>query len=427
MSTNLINNLTTKFSTDLLKPFLPEEKIANVINLGTLDKPVPSVKHDVEEKTEEETTVEPKEIESNFFQSIDGQENDIFSKKLETIDDEKINFYTEYYKNLSPSGFEVKKQKDKVVISNISKKKLEYNPEFKELLVSLTMYMTNNINIEPLPNVEFIEDDIENANNLLGKTAYYDPNNQTIVLYTYNRHPKDILRSYAHEMIHHKQNLEGKIQNIQGQDINEDDYLKELEAEAYLQGNGLLFRGWENSLKSSINEWIIDISKYNYTSSLSSKILTQLHELKVNEITLSSENAVEISGDLFGGEFKVGNVEYIYSIKNIPNPYKDNGLFYNIQFDEKYSDKSSNEPTGNAKENYIKILSTIYKIILDFTKKEKPEYIGISSLDKSGYWNIYNNLTKTNKLPGYSRKDAGLDFTTTSGDKGKFIVLKRND
>jgi len=49
-------------------------------------------------------------------------------------------------------------------------------------------------------------------------------------------------------MIHHKQNLEGKLTNIQGHDINEDDYLKELEREAYEYGNGLLFRGWENSL-----------------------------------------------------------------------------------------------------------------------------------------------------------------------------------
>jgi hypothetical protein len=37
----------------------------------------------------------------------------------------------------------------------------------------------------------------------------------------------------------------------------------------------------------------------------------------------------------------------------------------------------------------------------------------------------YNNLTKTNQLPDYSRKDAGLDFTSKSGEKGKFIVLKR--
>ena len=177
-------------------------------------------------------------------------EEDFFEPLENGVDDERVNFYAEYYKNLSPSEFQVEKQKDKVIISNISKKKLEHNPEFKKLLVSLTMYMMNHINIDPLPNVEFVEDDNENAKDLLGKTAYYDPNNQTIVLYTYNRHPKDILRSYAHEMIHHKQNLEGKIQNIQGQDINEDDYLKELEAEAYLQGNGLLFRGWENSLKN---------------------------------------------------------------------------------------------------------------------------------------------------------------------------------
>jgi hypothetical protein len=94
-------------------------------------------------------------------------------------------------------------------------------------------------------------------------------------------------------------------------------------------------------------------------------------------------------------------------------------------FDEKYNDKSSNEPTGNARENYIRILSTMYKIILDFAEKEKPKYMGISSLDKSGYRNIYNNLSKTNFIPNYTKKDAGLEFTNREGDKGKFIVFKK--
>jgi hypothetical protein len=160
----------------------------------------------------------------------------------------KVDYYKNYYKNLSPSDFKVDKDKDKIVISNINKNGLEHNPEFKELLVSLTMHMMDHINIEPLPDLIFIEDDTENAKDLLGKTAYYNPENKSITLYTLNRHPKDILRSYAHEMIHHKQNLEGKLNNIQGHDINEDDYLKELEREAYEYGNGLLFRGWENSL-----------------------------------------------------------------------------------------------------------------------------------------------------------------------------------
>ena len=119
----------------------------------------------------------------------------------------------------------------------------------KDAMLSLTTYMIeNDMNILPLPTIIIVDNDVENANDILGKTAYYNPENCSITLFTLGRHPKDILRSYAHEMIHHKQNLEGKLTNIQGQNINEDDYLKELEAEAYKYGNGLLFRGWENSL-----------------------------------------------------------------------------------------------------------------------------------------------------------------------------------
>jgi Zn-dependent peptidase ImmA (M78 family) len=294
--------------------------------------------------------------------------------------------------------------------------------DYPKQLKSLTEFMLDKgMNIRPLPKVKFIEDDIENARNFFGKTAYYDRNQRVIVLYTMDRHPKDIMRSFAHEMIHHMQNCENRLNGISTQNTNEEGDLPKIEREAYEKGN-MTFRNWTDT----ITEWIVDTSKYNYTPKLSNKIFSQLHELKVNEITLNPNNAVEIYGDLFSGEFKVGNIEYIYSIKNIPSPYKDGELFYNIQFDEKNNNKSSNEPTGNARENYIKILSTMYKILLDFVEQEKPEYIGISSLDKSGYRNIYNNLTKTNKLPGYSRKDAGLDFVSKSGEKGKFIVLKKS-
>jgi ribosomal protein L37AE/L43A len=128
---------------------------------------------------------------------------------------------------------------------------LENDKDFIEKLVSLTEYMMDHINIEPLPDINFVEDDVKNADDFFGKTAYYNPNDKSITLYTLKRHPKDVLRSFAHEMIHHKQNLEGKLNNIEGHNINEDDYLKELEREAYEYGNGLLFRGWENSIKGN--------------------------------------------------------------------------------------------------------------------------------------------------------------------------------
>jgi len=115
-------------------------------------------------------------------------------------------------------------------------------------LATLTQYMLDKgMNIEPLPKLEFIDGDVENASEFLGKTAYYDPNTQTIVLYTEGRHPKDITRSYAHEMIHHIQNLEGRLGNITTTNTQEDDNLNDIEAEANLKGT-MTFRNWTDSL-----------------------------------------------------------------------------------------------------------------------------------------------------------------------------------
>jgi hypothetical protein len=188
----------------------------------------------------------PKGID-NFFEPIQDKQLDFNISSEPT----RVDYYKDYYKNLSPPDFKVDKDKDKIVISNISKKGLENDKDFIEKLISLTDYMMDHINIEPLPDVNFVEDDTKNADDFFGKTAYYNPNDKSITLYTLKRHPKDVLRSFAHEMVHHKQNLEGKLQNIEGYNINEDDYLKELEREAYEYGNGLLFRGWENSIKGN--------------------------------------------------------------------------------------------------------------------------------------------------------------------------------
>ena len=115
-------------------------------------------------------------------------------------------------------------------------------------LAELTQHMIDKgYNIEPLPGLEIIDDDVANAEDFFGKTAYYDPNTQTIVLYTHGRHPKDIARSYAHEMIHHIQNLEGRLGNITTTNTQEDDALNKIEAEANLKGT-MTFRNWTDSL-----------------------------------------------------------------------------------------------------------------------------------------------------------------------------------
>ena len=116
----------------------------------------------------------------------------------------------------------------------------------------LTQHMIDKgYNIEPLPGLEFVDGDTENARDFFGKTAYYDPINKVIVLYTEGRHPKDIARSYAHEMIHHIQNLEGRLEGISTTNTQEDDYLNDIEAEANLKGT-MTFRNWTDSLNEAI-------------------------------------------------------------------------------------------------------------------------------------------------------------------------------
>ena len=122
--------------------------------------------------------------------------------------------------------------------------------ELKDYITSLTEYMIDEgMEIMPLPEVA-IQKDEANAANFFGRTAYYDPNNKKIVLYTLGRHDKDIVRSYSHEMIHHMQNIKGTLHNIQTQDTNADSDLLELEKEAYLLGN-ITFRNWEDGLKNN--------------------------------------------------------------------------------------------------------------------------------------------------------------------------------
>ena len=117
--------------------------------------------------------------------------------------------------------------------------------ELVPYIKTLTQFMDDNIEIRPLPKVKFVDDEA-NASKVLGKTAYYDPQNCAITLYITDRHPKDILRSFAHEMIHHMQNMQGRLGNIGTQNINQDDNLKGLEEEAFQLGN-IMLRSWENS------------------------------------------------------------------------------------------------------------------------------------------------------------------------------------
>jgi hypothetical protein len=153
-------------------------------------------------------------------------------------------------------------------IKEILNENASYSNEInvKNEIAKLTKHMIDKgMNIKPLPKLIFKNGDSENAKQFLGKTAYYDPNNQSIVLYTEGRHPKDIVRSFAHEMIHHIQNLEGRLGEITTTNTQEDDNLDKLEQEANLKGT-MTFRNWTDSLNEAIvgNKVVCDNCGWNW-------------------------------------------------------------------------------------------------------------------------------------------------------------------
>ena len=126
-------------------------------------------------------------------------------------------------------------------------------PQYTEIIGSILEYMLDQkMNITPLPEVK-IRYDEDNAKDFFGRTAHYDPNKKEVVVYATGRHPKDICRSFTHEMIHHIQNIEGRLGNIQTSNTNDDEALLELEKEAYLLGN-ITFRNWEDGIKNPTTE-----------------------------------------------------------------------------------------------------------------------------------------------------------------------------
>jgi len=141
---------------------------------------------------------------------------------------------------------------------------------YPTMLSSLIQHMLNKgMNIRPLPKVKFVDDDAENAKNFFGKTAYYDPSNRIIVLYTMDRHPKDVMRSFAHEMIHHEQNCDGKLQNITTQNTNEEGDLPEIEREAYEKGN-MMFRNWTDTITEGVLKEETEEDAISYPSTFKS-------------------------------------------------------------------------------------------------------------------------------------------------------------
>ena len=152
--------------------------------------------------------------------------------------------------------------------------------ELSPLIDDLVSHIKGELGFKAEPAIT-LQDDPDNAGNTLGKTAFYSPADKVITIYVTSRHPKDIMRSIAHETVHHAQNERGEFDNIsemgEGYAQN-DEHLRNMEKEAYLKGN-MCFRDWEDGHKRQMMESIHRQNSFKRRNNT-----MKIHKWKNNEL-----------------------------------------------------------------------------------------------------------------------------------------------
>ena len=104
----------------------------------------------------------------------------------------------------------------------------------------------------------------DRAVDIFSPTGNYNRSTGSITVYVDHRHPKDILRSVAHELIHHAQCCQGEFNNpidTSAGYAQRDQHMREMEKDAYFRGNITLFRDWEDNRKNNRGRNMMSESK----------------------------------------------------------------------------------------------------------------------------------------------------------------------
>lgn len=93
-------------------------------------------------------------------------------------------------------------------VRNNLKEEIDHK-KFGPMLDSFVSFAARDLGLKSYPSIKYKEDQGEQPS-----FASYNPSTNEIAIVTKHRHPMDILRSICHELVHHKQNEQGRIKNV---------------------------------------------------------------------------------------------------------------------------------------------------------------------------------------------------------------------
>jgi hypothetical protein len=136
-------------------------------------------------------------------------------------------------------------------------------------------FASDSLNLEELPKVFFINDN--KWSRQMRSFGQYNPQTKEILVYIKNRNMADILRTLCHEMVHHKQNEEGRLKpdsGNTGSDIeNEANAQAGILLREYGQHNEVIYEGFNKEFDHYFGltpkEYILENGKKSFIEAVS--------------------------------------------------------------------------------------------------------------------------------------------------------------
>lgn len=261
----------------------------------------------------------------------------------------------------------------------------------KELVKEFMKHVKNELKLDSLPKIKLSNDSQEAVKH--GSWGGYRPGEKSIRIVTAKRHPADIFRTLAHELVHYKQDLTGRLK----------------------PGDGKTGSDVENEANSRAA-----IIMRNFAEAK-----PKLFEHLITELSYGLENALPDNKITYiGGK----NNEYIFSTYKDGKKLNDYKVAFKPDGESTYERvyHTTNRPLGKNFDDTqegvvtaVKVNATVMKITLDFMKRN-PNFtmIYIVPISRSRFTAVKKFIE--NNLP------SNYSFEAESNDKGEDIIAIYN-
>ena len=182
----------------------------------------------------------------------------------------------------------------------------ETNQDFDEMIDILKMllpFSRKTLKYDIAPVIKLLDRESDKQE-ILGTTAFYNPLDYSVSVYTHGRLPKDILRSITHELVHHAQACRGDLTGQEQTELGyaqKNPHLRNMEKQAYLYGN-MLLRDFEDVYKERLQENSIYKQERN-TMKLNEWKETELFDMLMEKFVPKAKKLKE--ADLPGNQEKL--------------------------------------------------------------------------------------------------------------------------